>query len=615
MTAGTITTDQSAVVTATLSGVSKTATISLAAAATLSSLACTPTTLGSSAASTCTVTLSKAATASTTVTLSDNSSLLTTPASVSITTGAAAGTFTVTAGTITTDQSAVVTATLSGVSKTATISLTASKLVPTVVIDSLLPGMPLSGTVTLKGWALESTTGVGLPISSVKVQVDGILAGSATYGTSRADICAQWPGRPGCPNVGFTYSLNTASFSLGSHSLRAVATDSAGVSGSWTGVVTFAAPAPTVKIDSPTLGAAVSGKVVISGGAIDNTTSIGTPISSVKVLVDGATMGTASYGLSRPDVCALWPGRPGCPNVGYVYSLNTAGLMPGTHTITVSATNSIAVSGEATATILVGDSSPDIHVDSPTAGSVVSGTINVSGWAVDSSSPAGATIGDLKVLVDGTTMGTATYGASRPDVCASSPGRPGCPNVGFTYSLDTAGLSLGIHTLTLTAATSGADPSSAPSSTVSFTVGSVPPIFVDSPTAGTVVSGMVTVTGWTTERLGLAGRTRSPILVKVDGNLVGNAVSGFARPEVCRLHRLKSAEISSADASQTDCSATGFAYLLDTRGLAPGLHTLTVSTTGAGSTPDADSWTINFDVPAPDGNLLKPGRFFTERPQ
>ena len=113
---------------------------------------------------------------------------------------------------------------------------------------------------------------------------------------------------------------------------------------------------------------------------------------------------------------------------------------------------------------------------------------------------------------------------------------------------------------------------------------------------------MVTVTGWTTERLGLAGRTRSPILVKVDGNLVGNAVSGFARPEVCRLHRLKSAEISSADASQTDCSAIGFAYLLDTRGLAPGSHTLTVSTTGAGSTPDADSWTINFDVPAPDGN-------------
>ena len=65
--------------------------------------------------------------------------------------------------------------------------------------------MALSGTVTLKGWALESTMGVGLPISSVKVLVDGILAGSATYGTSRADICAEWPGRPGCPNVGFTF--------------------------------------------------------------------------------------------------------------------------------------------------------------------------------------------------------------------------------------------------------------------------------------------------------------------------------------------------------------------------------------------------------------------------
>lgn len=125
---------------------------------------------------------------------------------------------------------------------------------------------------------------------------------------------------------------------------------------------------------------------------------------------------------------------------------------------------------------------------------------------------------------------------------------------------------------------------------------------MDSPTAGSVVNGMLTVSGWTTERLGLTGRISSPIHVKVDGNLVGNAVSGFARPEVCRLHRLKTAEISSADAPQTDCSATGFAYLLDTRGLAPGSHTLTVSTTGPDRAPDADSWTINFDVPAPDGN-------------
>ena len=91
--------------------------------AVLSSLQCNPGTLASGANATCTVTLSKAATGSTAVTSSDNSSLLTSPGSVTVASGATSASFTVTAGTITSDQSAVVTATLSGVSQTATVSL------------------------------------------------------------------------------------------------------------------------------------------------------------------------------------------------------------------------------------------------------------------------------------------------------------------------------------------------------------------------------------------------------------------------------------------------------------------------------------------------------------
>ena len=74
-----------------------------------------------------------------------------------------------------------------------------------------------------------------------------------------------------------------------------------------------AAP-PTVFIDAPTSGAAVSGIVVITGWALDNAAAVGTAISSVQVKVDGILVGAAIYGLSRPDVCAVYPGRPGCPN-------------------------------------------------------------------------------------------------------------------------------------------------------------------------------------------------------------------------------------------------------------------------------------------------------------
>jgi hypothetical protein len=97
---------------------------------------------------------------------------------------------------------------------------------------------------------------------------------------------------------------------------------------------------PTVHIDAPMPGATVSGTIAVSGWAIDNDSTVGTAITGVQVLVDEAAVGTATYGVSRPDVCTAYPGRPGCPNVGYTYSLNTATLAPGPHTITVKATDS-----------------------------------------------------------------------------------------------------------------------------------------------------------------------------------------------------------------------------------------------------------------------------------
>ena len=89
----------------------------------------------------------------------------------------------------------------------------------------------------------------------------------------------------------------------------------------------------------------MNGVVTISGWALDNTSYVGSAIGSVVVKVDGAVVGNASYGVSRPDVCAAYPGRANCPNVGYSYQLNTNGLATGSHTITVSATDTDTFSG------------------------------------------------------------------------------------------------------------------------------------------------------------------------------------------------------------------------------------------------------------------------------
>ncbi|MGB7759905.1 MAG: SBBP repeat-containing protein [Bryobacteraceae bacterium] len=352
-------------------------------------------------------------------------------------------------------------------SASVTVTVTAPVVIPSVHIDGPAPGATVSGTATVSGWAIDNASTVGTAISGVQVLVDGTAVGAATYGVNRPDVCAAYPGRPGCPHVGFSYSLNTATLTLGSHTITVNATDSASPPDTGSASVTNAVAAaviPSVHIDAPAAGAIVSGTASVSGWAIDNASTVGTAISAVEVLVDGTAVGAATYGINRPDVCAVYPSRPGCPNVGYTYSLNTAGLTAGSHTITVTATDSASPpdtgSASVTVTVTAGTAAviPSVHIDAPAPDATISGTVSISGWAIDNTSTVGTAISGVQVLVDGTAAGAATYGINRPDVCAAYPGRPGCPNVGFTYSLNTAAVSAGSHTITVTATDSTSPP-------------------------------------------------------------------------------------------------------------------------------------------------------------
>ena len=335
---------------------------------------------------------------------------------------------------------------------------------PTVWIDVPAPGATVSGIVAISGWAVDNAAAVGTAISRVQVKVDGTIMGTASYGLNRPDVCAAYPGRSGCPNVGYSFYLNTSTLNVGSHTITVTATDSDATPDSSSASVTVNVQAtpPTVWIDAPAARSTVSGTVTVVGWAIDNSSAVGTAISSVQVKVDGTVVGTATYGLSRPDVCAAFPGRPGCPNVGYSFSLNASSLSAGSHTITVTATDSDTApdSGSASVTVTVQATPPTVWIDAPAAGSIVSGTVTVVGWAIDNTSAVGTAISSVQVKVDGTVAGTANYGLSRPDVCAVYPGRPGCPNVGYSFSLNTSSLSAGSHTITVTATDSDGTPDS-----------------------------------------------------------------------------------------------------------------------------------------------------------
>jgi hypothetical protein len=205
-----------------------------------------------------------------------------------------------------------------------------------------------------------------------------------------------------------------------------------------------------VTIDSPSSSSAplTGASVLLSGWAIDNRASI----ISVTVSVDSIFNGTAVYGFNRTDVCAVFPNQPNCPKVGWVYLLDTTLLADGTHTLDITASAADGQSYTATSSFKVANLTPSnpirVTIDNPSAASnAFSGMAAFGGWAIDDN----AAVGSVNVYVDGGFVGAAAYGAPRQDVCTVFPARSGCPNVGWTFQLDTTEYANGPHTLNITA--------------------------------------------------------------------------------------------------------------------------------------------------------------------
>ncbi|MGO9617039.1 MAG: putative Ig domain-containing protein [Bryobacteraceae bacterium] len=223
-TSGTISSNQTATVTATYNSTSAAASISLTAPVQVSSLSCSPTSLGQNSSSTCTVTLTQVApTGGAGVTLSSNAAALTVPATVSVAAGSATATFSATSGTISSNQTATVTATYNGASATASISLTSSA---SVEVSSLSCSPTTLGknssstcTVTLtqaapsggaKATLSSNETALTVPASVTVAAGSTTATFSATTGTissnQTATVTATYNGTSATASIGLSTS-------------------------------------------------------------------------------------------------------------------------------------------------------------------------------------------------------------------------------------------------------------------------------------------------------------------------------------------------------------------------------------------------------------------------
>ena len=101
-------------------------------------------------------------------------------------------------------------------------------------------------------------------------------------------------------------------------------------------------PLPTLAwVDQPAAGTKVKDELKISGWAINE----GLGVSSITVLLNDETIGTANYGIAREDVIAAMTVQtdPNAPNVGFDFSIATSKLPKGRGVMSLKATG---VSGE-----------------------------------------------------------------------------------------------------------------------------------------------------------------------------------------------------------------------------------------------------------------------------
>jgi GT2 family glycosyltransferase len=223
------------------------------------------------------------------------------------------------------------------------------------------------------------------------------------------------------------------------------------------------APDETPESDSPPLPHLIVG-MVESPGRLPDVITDGVLIVSgwamtaagdvmIEAIIDGESRGTVSYGESRLDAAALYPGYPAGEHCGFRGKIAVHELLDGMHELTVRISASDGAQAELTTTFEVDHHAFETgrvigRLDLPVRGSLFLSreTIVVSGWVL---APSG--IQSLEVQIDGETRGRVDYGALRPDIAERRRQYADADHCGFSGTVPLYGLAEGHHELVVRA--------------------------------------------------------------------------------------------------------------------------------------------------------------------
>jgi hypothetical protein len=339
---------------------------------------------------------------------------------------------------------------------------------PLLAIDSPRPSQSMPSDFLFSGWAVDLGATGNSGIDAVHVYAypnpgsgaPPIFLGAASYGSPRGDVAAAYGSR----TLNSGYSLPVPNLAPGTYDLVAYAHSTVANAFNIAQAVRIrvysptAAPPPTgtmLLIDVPAPNASITGGLYVGGWAVDVRSTTGTGVTRVDFMAYPSPgsgrmpiyLGTAQYGLARPDIGAIFGSRFRPSG----YGATIANLSPGTYDIVAMAWSKKAGGWDVTRVRRVNVApSVVLMVDTPRPNATEAGSFAIAGWTLDLHSATDSGIDAVHVWAykkgsstPPTFAGSATMNLARPDVAAVFGARYATAG----YFLAVSGLSPGVYDL------------------------------------------------------------------------------------------------------------------------------------------------------------------------
>ena len=412
----------------------------------------------------------------------------------------------------------------------------------------------VDGKLRVSGWALHP-----FGIKEVKVTLDGVTLGNATYGVTRTDVSKIYSGYFNGSQCGFdsTFELNNITNGVKTLKVQIIAND---------GTSTVVTRNITVQrnlqarscLDEPVSNATVTtDSLSIKGWALNSK-----GIKSVEAFIDNTSYGTIKYGVPRTDVNKVYPGYPSGDNSGFDGTIDISSLSNGNKTLKVVITGNDGTVQTINRAITVKKVVLEARscLDEPTSNATVTtDSLLIKGWALNSKG-----IKSVEAFIDNVSYGTIKYGTRRTDVNKVYPGYSTGDNCGFEGSIDISSLSNGNKILKIViTGNNGTIQTISRVITVKKSLKEIK-YNIEEPSIAYAPNGELIIQGWAISMAGIKS-----VSVSVDGKSYGEISYGLTRSDVKNVYP-----------NYPDSDKSGFKGIIDLSSLSDGNKQVVITIIG-----------------------------------